>query len=131
MNRTALTKRLAVIAAVPLLSNGAVSAATRDLSALSPKTKAQYSAAIHYVKTYCGGVSELLQTAYDQLQTEAALIDGLCGVVLTALSSMPARCAPRGDLMTRRAIERVVFEVRTEIADIAQKKADEYGEPPC
>jgi hypothetical protein len=24
------------------------------------------------------------------------LIDGLCGVTLTALSSMPARCAPRG-----------------------------------
>jgi hypothetical protein len=26
-----------------------------------------------------------------------ALIDGICGVTLTALSSMPARCAPRGD----------------------------------
>jgi hypothetical protein len=24
----------------------------------------------------------------------------------------------------------VVFEVRTEIANIAQRKADEYGEPP-
>jgi hypothetical protein len=35
-----------------------------------------------------------------------------------------------GDLATRRAIERVVFEVRTEIANIAQQKADEYGEPP-
>jgi hypothetical protein len=58
------------------------------------------------------------------------LIDGICGVMLTALSSMPARYAPRGDLATRRAIEKVVFEVRTEIADIAQKKADEYGEPP-
>jgi len=59
-----------------------------------------------------------------------ALIDDMMGVVLTGLSSMPARCAPRGDLATRRAIERCVFEVRTEIADIAQKKADEYGEPP-
>ena len=44
--------------------------------------------------------------------------------------SMPARCAPRGDLVMRRAIERVVFEVRTEIANIAQQKADKYGEPP-
>jgi hypothetical protein len=58
------------------------------------------------------------------------LIDQLAGVMLTALSSLPARCAPRGDLATRRAIERVVFEVRTEIANIAQQKADEYGEPP-
>ena len=48
------------------------------------------------------------------------LIDDMMGVVLTALSSMPARCAPPGDLATRRNIERVVFEVRTEIANIAQ-----------
>ena len=61
----------------------------------------------------------------------SVLIDGICGVMLTALSSMPARCAPRGDLATRRAIERCVSEVRTEIANIAQKKADEYGEPPA
>ena len=59
-----------------------------------------------------------------------ALIDELVGVTLTAMSSMPARCAPRGDLATRRCIEQVIFEVRTEIADIAQRKADECGEPP-
>jgi hypothetical protein len=58
------------------------------------------------------------------------MIDGMTGVVLTALSSMPARCAPRGDLVTRRNIERCVFEVRTEIAKIAQLKADRCGEPP-
>jgi hypothetical protein len=57
------------------------------------------------------------------------LIDGICGVVLTALSSLPARCAPRGDLATRRAIERAVFEVRTDIATICQRMADE-SEPP-
>jgi len=57
------------------------------------------------------------------------LIDSMMGVVLTALSSLPARCAPRGDLATRRSIERVVFEVRTEIAAIAQRKAEEAGEP--
>jgi hypothetical protein len=39
-----------------------------------------------------------------------ALIDGIAGTVLTHLSSMPARCAPRGDLAIRRSIERVVFE---------------------
>jgi hypothetical protein len=58
------------------------------------------------------------------------LIDGICGVTLTALSSMPARCAPRGDLATRRNIERVVFEVRTEMAKVCQKMADRCGEPP-
>jgi hypothetical protein len=41
------------------------------------------------------------------------LIDGIAGVTLTALSSLPARCAPRGDLAIQRSIERVVFEVRT------------------
>ena len=51
-----------------------------------------------------------------------ALIDDLVGVTLTAMSSMPARCAPRGDLATRRCIERVIFEVRTEIANTAQRK---------
>ena len=57
------------------------------------------------------------------------LIDGIAGVTLTVLSSLPARCAPRGDLAIRRSIERVVFEVRTEIANIAQRKAEEAGEP--
>ena len=43
---------------------------------------------------------------------------------------MPTQCAPRGDLVTRRNIERVVFKVRTDLTDIPQRKADEYGEPP-
>jgi hypothetical protein len=56
------------------------------------------------------------------------LIDGICGVVLTHLSSMPPRCAPRGDLAIRRSIERVVFEVRTEIATVCQHR--QGGEAP-
>ena len=59
-----------------------------------------------------------------------ALIDGIAGVTLTALSSLPARCAPRGDLAIRRSIERVVFEVRTEIAKVCLEMADKAGEPP-
>jgi hypothetical protein len=43
---------------------------------------------------------------------------------------MPSRCAPRGDLAIRRSIERVVFEVRTEIAYVCQQRADKGGEPP-
>jgi hypothetical protein len=58
------------------------------------------------------------------------LIDGICGVVLTHLSGMAARCAPRGDLAIRRSIERVVLEVRTEIANACQEMADKNGEPP-
>jgi hypothetical protein len=41
-----------------------------------------------------------------------------------------ARCAPRGDLAIRRSIERVVLEVRTEIANACQEMADKNGEPP-
>ena len=59
-----------------------------------------------------------------------ALIDDIAGVTLTALSSMPSRCAPRGDLVIRRSIERVVFEVRTEIARVGREMADKCGEPP-
>jgi hypothetical protein len=58
------------------------------------------------------------------------MIDTLCGIVLTHLSGMSARCAPRGDLATRRAIERVVFDVRTDIAKACSKAADERNEPP-
>ena len=57
------------------------------------------------------------------------LIDGIAGVTLTALSSLPARCARRGDLAIRRGVERVEFEVRTEIANVCQQMADKCGEP--
>jgi hypothetical protein len=40
------------------------------------------------------------------------------------------RGAPRGDLAIRRSIERVVFDVRTDIAKACSKAADECGEPP-
>jgi hypothetical protein len=59
-----------------------------------------------------------------------ALIEGICGVVLTHLSGLPARCAPRGDLAIRRRIEQVVYEVRTEIANVCQEIADKCDEPP-
>lgn len=58
-----------------------------------------------------------------------ALIDGIAGVSLTALSSLPAPCAPRGDLAARRSIERVVFEVRTELGKVCLETADKCGDP--
>ena len=58
------------------------------------------------------------------------LIDQIAGTVLKHLSSLPARCAPRGDLAIRRSIERVVFEVRSEIAKVYLEMADKNSEPP-
>ena len=58
------------------------------------------------------------------------LIDQIAGVTLTALSCLPVRCAPRGDLAIRHSIERVVFEVHTEIANVCKRMADKGGEPP-
>jgi hypothetical protein len=58
------------------------------------------------------------------------LLDGIAGTVLTHLSSLPARCAPHGDLATRRRIEGVVFEIRREIAAVCETQADQNGEPP-
>jgi hypothetical protein len=93
--------------------------------------RAEADAALIAVKT------EMLQLRLMEKKRELvrradvdALIDGICGVTLTALSSLPVRCAPRGDLATRRAIERVVFGVRTEIAKICLEMADKNGEPP-
>jgi hypothetical protein len=95
----------------------------------SPRTQADAD----YVKVK----TEMLQTRLMEKRRELVLqsdvnelTDQLCGVVLTHLSSMPARCAPRGDLVTRRNIERVVFEVRTEMAKVCQEMADKAGEPP-
>jgi hypothetical protein len=57
------------------------------------------------------------------------LIDGIAGVTLTALSSLPAQCAPVGDLATRRRLEQWVTKVRADIAVASVKQADEVGEP--
>jgi len=95
----------------------------------SPRTQADAD----YVKVK----TEMLQTRLMEKRRELVLqsdvdelTDQLCGVVLTHLSGMAARCAPRGDLATRRNIERVVFEVRTEMAKVCQEMADKCGEPP-
>ena len=56
-----------------------------------------------------------------------ALIDEICGVVLTHLSGMSARCSR--DPLIRRSIDAVVHQVRTELAQVCTKLADERGEP--
>ena len=57
-----------------------------------------------------------------------ALIDEICGVVLTHLSGMGARCSR--DMGVRREIDAVVHQVRTELAQACTAMADEHGEPP-
>jgi len=57
-----------------------------------------------------------------------ALLDEICGVTLTHLSGMAARCS--NDLTVRRKLDAVVRQVRTDIAEHCTKMADERGEPP-
>jgi hypothetical protein len=55
-------------------------------------------------------------------------IDSIAGVVLSHLSGMAARCS--NDLVVRRKIDAVVYEVRKEMAKAALEMADKCGEPP-
>ncbi len=57
-----------------------------------------------------------------------ALLDEVCGIVLTHLSGMGARCSR--DMVVRRNIDAVVHQVRTELAQVCTRMADERGEPP-
>jgi hypothetical protein len=57
-----------------------------------------------------------------------ALPDEIAGVVLTYLSGWPARIAGH-DLVLRRKAESLVRELRTEIANACERRADEVGEP--
>ena len=57
-----------------------------------------------------------------------ALIDNICGVVLTHLSGIAARCSR--DMVVRRNIDAVVHQVRTELAQACTSMSDERGEPP-
>ncbi len=95
---------------------------------LSPKSAADTEFTAAKTALINARLEEKRRTLVRQEDVDA-LIDDLCGTVVTALSSLPARCAPRGDLQTRRNIEQCVREVRAELAALAQKKADEFSEP--
>jgi hypothetical protein len=49
-------------------------------------------------------------------------------VVVMHLSGMAARCS--NDLIVRRKIDTVVYEIRKEMAKVALEMADKNGEPP-
>jgi len=56
--------------------------------------------------------------------------DKLMGLFLTAMSSLPAQCAPVGELQTRRRLEQWVLKTRTNLAAALNGMADaEDGEP--
>jgi hypothetical protein len=46
------------------------------------------------------------------------------------MSLICPRLSPFGSTGLERRIERVVFEVRTEIAVVCQQMAEKHGEPP-
>lgn len=56
-----------------------------------------------------------------------AMIDTLVGIVLTALSGLPARCSR--DPSARRNIALAVDQVRREMAQVCETMADKNGEP--
>ncbi|PSO17612.1 hypothetical protein [Bradyrhizobium sp. MOS002] len=58
-----------------------------------------------------------------------ARVEAIAGVVLSALSAMPAQCAPVGDLPARRKLERWVTDVRMAIAKTLNGIADAEDEP--
>jgi hypothetical protein len=58
-----------------------------------------------------------------------ARVEAMLGLFLSALSSLPAQCAPIGDHTMRRLLERWVIDARTAIANAGNKLADEAGEP--
>jgi len=54
-----------------------------------------------------------------------AMIDGLCGLVLTSLSGLSARCSR--DPVVRRNIDLAVHQIRREMSQAATAMADECG----
>jgi hypothetical protein len=58
-----------------------------------------------------------------------AMIDRMCGLFISGLSSFAARIGGR-DIATRIAVDRAVRELRLEISNAASEIADQRGEPP-
>ena len=58
-----------------------------------------------------------------------AMVDEIHGLFMTHLSSLPAKIGGR-DLAERRKVEKAIFDMRTELANEADKRAKERGEPP-
>ena len=73
-------------------------------------------------------VAERKATLIPGVQHEAR-VEAIAGVILSALSAMPAQCAPVGDLPARRRLERWVNDVRIAIAKTMNGMADAEGEP--
>lgn len=73
-------------------------------------------------------VAERKATLIPGAQHEAR-VEAIAGVVLSALSSMPAMCAPVGDLPARRRLERWVHDVRIAMVKTMNGIADAEGEP--
>ena len=75
--------------------------------------------------------TRLMEKKRDLIPREEAASDmeELIGLLLTGLGSMPARCGGR-DLAVRRKIDKAVFDLRTELAEVFSKLASERGKSP-
>ena len=100
----------------------------RELRRRSPKSEADAE--------FQRSKSELIQIRIAEKKRQLIMadeafemIDEMAGLFLTAFSGLPARIAGR-DLSMRRQIEKVIFAMRTELAEAATKLANEHREPP-
>jgi hypothetical protein len=83
-----------------------------------------------------GAKAELMRIRIAEKKRELILardhetfVEKLVGLFLSRLSGFAARCGGR-DLAVRREIDAAVFDLRTEIAEACQQRANECGEPP-
>jgi predicted metal-binding protein len=85
--------------------------------------------AIFSVRDFGRAIDAADQAASHICKLEAALKCRSCNKGRYAPPVHMMKLAETREVM-RRKLEAIVFEVRTEMADIAQRKADECGEPP-
>ena len=85
--------------------------------------------AIFSVRDFGRAIDAADQAASHIWKLEAALKCRSCNKGRYAPTVHMMKLAETREVM-RRKLEAIVFEVRTEMADIAQRKADECDEPP-
>ena len=96
---------------------------------------ARRSARSEAAATYAEAKTRLLRIRIEERRRKLvrrtdvdALIDQIVGIVVTHLSGMAARCS--NDLVVRRKIDAVVYQIRKEIANACLDEADKRSEPP-
>jgi hypothetical protein len=100
--------------------------ALREARRASSATSAQarlHEAKARRVELENGTLERRLMQVDEHLQT----VDAMAGLLLTKLNELPARIGGQ-NLTLRRKAEKVVFDIRKEIADEAGRRAAEYAD---